>query len=75
MVTREQMASFLARALSLPTTSTDRFTDDETSIHEASINRLAAAGITGGCTATTFCPRAQVTRGQMAAFLYRGLAE
>lgn len=75
MVTREQMASFLARALSLPASSTDVFTDDESSIHEGSINRLAAAGITGGCTATTFCPRAQVKRGQMAAFLYRGLAE
>lgn len=74
-VTREQMASFLARALLLPTTSTDFFTDDESSAHEGDINRLAAAEITGGCTATGFCPRAQVTRGQMAAFLYRGLSE
>jgi hypothetical protein len=74
-VTREQMASFLVRALDLPATAVDRFTDDETSIHEGDINRLAAAGITGGCTATTFCPRADVTRGQMAAFLYRALAD
>jgi hypothetical protein len=74
-VTREQMASFLTRALKLPATSVDRFTDDETSIHEGDINRLAAAGITGGCTATTFCPRSVVTREQMAAFLYRSLAE
>jgi glucose/arabinose dehydrogenase len=72
-VTRQQMASFLVRALDLPGTGTDFFTDDEGSIHENDINRLAAAGITGGCTATTFCPHASVTREQMAAFLERAL--
>ena len=72
-VTRGQMAAFLDRALSLPATSTDYFTDDATSSFQGSINRLAAAGITGGCTATTFCPNAYVTRGQMAAFLDRAL--
>ena len=70
-VTREQMASFLARMFSLPATTNDYFTDDETSTHEANINRLAASGITGGCTTTTFCPRALVTRAQMASFLAR----
>jgi glucose/arabinose dehydrogenase len=72
-VTREQMASFLVRALGLPGTSTDFFTDDETSIHESDINRLAAAGITTGCTATTYCPRDPVRREQMASFLARAL--
>jgi hypothetical protein len=72
-VTREQMASFLARAFELPTTGTDFFTDDEASMHEANINRLAAAGITSGCTATTYCPKATVTREQLAAFLHRAL--
>ncbi len=72
-VTRGQMAAFLDRALSLPTTSTDYFTDDEGSLFETDINRLAAAGITTGCTPTTFCPNADVTRGQMAAFLDRAL--
>ena len=70
-VTREQMASFLTRAFDLPATSTDFFTDDNTSIHEGSINRLAASGITGGCAAGRFCPTSNVTREQMAAFLYR----
>ena len=70
-VTREQMASFLARMFSLPATTIDYFTDDETSIHEANINRLAAAGITTGCTATTFCPKALVSRAQMASFIAR----
>jgi hypothetical protein len=72
-VTREQMASFLARALDLPATTTNFFTDDDTSIHHGAINRLAAAGITGGCTATQFCPKDLVTRAQMASFLARAL--
>jgi hypothetical protein len=73
-VTRAQMATFLARALNLPPTGTDFFTDDNGSIYESSINRVAAAGITTGCTPTTFCPNANVTRGQMAAFLARALS-
>jgi hypothetical protein len=70
-VTREQMASFLARALALAPVGTDYFTDDAGSVHEAAINAIAAAGITSGCTATTYCPRGLVSRGQMAAFLHR----
>ncbi len=70
-VTREQMASFLRRAYTLPATGTDFFTDDEASPHEPDINRLAASGITRGCTPTTYCPMAPVTREQMVTFLYR----
>jgi CSLREA domain-containing protein len=70
-VTRDQMASFIAREFHLPSTATDYFTDDETSSHEADINRLAASGITAGCTPTTFCPTAAVSRDQMASFLAR----
>ena len=70
-VTRGQMAAFLDRALHLPGTTTDYFSDDNGTIFETDINRLAASGITTGCTATTFCPNADVTRGQMAAFLDR----
>jgi hypothetical protein len=72
-VTREQMASFLARALKLPATSRDYFTDDNTSAHQGDINRLAASGITGGCAPNRFCPKASVTREQMASFLARAL--
>ena len=72
-VTRGQMAAFLVRALGLPGTTTDYFTDDNGTTFESDINRLAAAGITKGCTATTFCPDLNVTRGQMAAFLHRAL--
>jgi hypothetical protein len=70
-VTRQMMAAFLARALDLPAATADYFTDDEASSMEGSINRVAEAGITFGCTATTFCPTATVTRAQMATFLVR----
>ena len=72
-VSRAQMASFLARALGLPSTGGDFFTDDEGSLHEADINRLAAAGITNGCGGGRYCPTDFVTREQMAAFLERAL--
>ncbi len=72
-VTRQQMASFLARGLQLPAASTDYFSDDDASPHQADINRLAASGITGGCAAGRFCPTDTVTREQMASFLARGL--
>ncbi len=75
LVSRGQMASFLARAFALPPTTTDFFTDDTGTTHEANINRVAAAGITSGCSPTTYCPTASVTRGQMAAFLRRALEE
>ena len=73
VVSREQMASFLARALDLAATATDYFGDDTGSIHEADINRVAAAGITNGCSPGSYCPTGIVTREQMAAFLHRAL--
>jgi hypothetical protein len=71
LVSREQMASFLARALHLSGAAPDAFTDDETSIHEPNINLVAREGIATGCGGTNYCPTADVTRGQMAAFLHR----
>ena len=65
------MASFLARALKLAGSAPDAFTDDETSIHEPNINLVAKAGVATGCGAGKYCPVANVTRGQMAAFLHR----
>ena len=38
-----------ARALDLPDTGTDYFVDDDGSVDEAGINKIAAAGITVGC--------------------------
>ncbi len=75
-VTRGQMAAFLTRALSLPTGTPGAFSDDDGSIFEQDIEALATAGITKGCNPPLndrFCPDDNVTRGQMAAFLFRGL--
>ena len=71
VITRAQMATFVAAALSLPPTSRDYFTDDDGTAYEGAINRIAAAGITTGCGAGRFCPGRDVTRAQMAAFLHR----
>jgi hypothetical protein len=65
------MASFLARALHLSGVAPDAFSDDETSIHEPNINLVARDGIASGCGNGKYCPLANVTRGQMAAFLHR----
>jgi glucose/arabinose dehydrogenase len=70
-VTRAEMAIFLDKELNLPSTGTDYFDDDDGKTGEASINRMAAAKITGGCGTRRFCPTSSVTRGQMAAFLLR----
>jgi len=72
-VTRGQMASFLARTMALPAATKDYFSDDNGTTHESSINKIAEAGITGGCEPGHFCPNASVSRAQMAGFLVRAL--
>ena len=49
----------------------DYFNDDDGNIHEANIDRAAAAGVASGCGSYIYCPSGSVTSGQMAAFLYR----
>lgn len=76
-VDRGQMAAFLRRALNLPASSTDHFSDDENSIFEADINAIAEAGITRGCNPplnSRYCPNDDVDRGAMAALLVRALS-
>ncbi len=74
-VTRRQMAMFIDRAIEppLPPTDQDFFDDDDGMTGEGSINRMAAAGITGGCGERRYCPGRSVTREEMAAFLVRAL--
>jgi glucose/arabinose dehydrogenase len=74
-VKRDEMASFLVRAFELPAPSADHFRDDERSVHERDIDALFEAGITRGCTATTYCPGNAVRRGEMTAFLHRALRD
>jgi glucose/arabinose dehydrogenase len=74
-VTRGQMAAFLVRAYGYTDPGKgDWFTDDDGTIFEGDIDRLATAGITLGCNPPTndhFCPGNQVRRDQMASFLGR----
>ena len=75
VVTRAQMAAFLARALELTGPAPDAFGDDDGMTHESSINLIAQAGVTTGCAPDRFCPSSPVTRGQMAAFLHRAFED
>ena len=73
VVTRAQMATFLARTLELEPAPPAGFRDTAGNVHEESIDSLAAASITAGCATDPprFCPDAPVTRAQMATFLVR----
>jgi hypothetical protein len=73
-VSRGQMAAFLVRAFGLTDLGSVDFADDDASVFESDIEKLATAGITKGCNPpsnTEFCPGQSVSRGQMAAFLHR----
>ena len=76
-VTRGQMAAFLVRALDLSDDGGgSKFIDDDGSVFESDIAKLAAAGITRGCNPPDndrFCPNDPVRRDQMASFLGRAL--
>ena len=74
ILTRAQMASIFVRALDLPASSNQPFTDTADTVHRADIDALATAGITKGCNPPAndrFCPYRKVTRGEMAAFIAR----
>jgi hypothetical protein len=77
-VTRDQMASYLVRAYEqhvgapLPEGG-NWYTDDDGSVHEASIGKAARAGFTGGTGPGRYTPRATTDRGQVASFLTRVL--
>jgi hypothetical protein len=78
-VSRAEMATFLIRSLELSApvpdpAQPDRFVDDDDSVHEEDIDKLASLDVTRGCNPPIndrFCPEDGVTRGQMAAFLNR----
>jgi len=76
---RDRMAAWMARAYALiaghelPAPTVDYFGDDA-ALHEADINRLAAAGIVQGTSPGVYSPRIGVRRDQMASYLARTLA-
>ena len=75
-VTRGEIAALLVRSFGYNERGAKTFTDDDTSVFEADIERLAAAGITTGCNPpanTRYCPNDRLTRAQMATLLVRAL--
>lgn len=75
-VTRGEMATFLLRAIehsggSVPAAARDHFTDDASSPHQTSLNRLADAGIVRGDGSGTVRPFDVVTRIEVAALIVR----
>jgi Bacterial Ig-like domain len=64
----------LDRALDLPTTTRDHFTDDDGMRHEGVIDRVAEAGLMRKCATSLFCPGDFVRRIDMAVFLVRAFA-
>ena len=76
MAKRLTRVGLVALMLAMPivVSAGHQFSDVPTShTFHAAIDHLYDARLTTGCTATRFCPDANVTRGQMAAFLGRGL--
>ena len=71
-LTREQMATFFARALKLEPTGSPF--GDVSSAHDGSVGALYREGIVNGCTSTAFCSRNDVTRAQTASMLSRHLS-
>jgi hypothetical protein len=79
IVTRGQMATFLARALPKATgqplaNTTDYFADDSGHVHELGINQITEALVAGGTASGAYAPGELVRRDQMASFLARVLA-
>jgi hypothetical protein len=69
-ITRDQLATFVANLAAaagrpLPSTTTNHFDDDNGSVHEGNVNRVASAGIMGSAT-RSFSPGLAVSRGSMA---------
>ncbi|MGA7269453.1 MAG: S-layer homology domain-containing protein [Acidimicrobiia bacterium] len=77
VVSRGEMAAFLVRARNYTDNGGgDLFVDDDTSVFEDDIDRLAAAGVAKGCNPPQndhYCPTDPVRRDQMASFLGRAL--
>ena len=75
LTTRFQAVRLVYRLQVSPAPATASFPVDVPTTHPfvRFVEAMAAAGITGGCGAGTYCPDAAVTRGQMAVFLATAL--
>ena len=74
---QREIAAFLVRATGyVDGGGGDLFVDDDGSVFESAIDRLATAGVTKGCNPPVnnrFCSDQPLTRAQVAAFLKRAL--
>lgn len=80
LVTRQQMASFIARAHDALNVDFDAFSDEGSfsdvvagSTHAPNIDRLLDAGVVQGFSDGTYRPALGVTRGQIALFISRSI--
>ena len=74
VVTRDQMASFIARATGTPLDGTIALADvPETAVHAEAIAALLTNGVAELCGPERFCPRDGLTRDDMAVWLANAL--
>ncbi|MGE7664317.1 S-layer homology domain-containing protein [Ureibacillus composti] len=73
VVTRGEFASYIARALELPTSTKYKFSDVKGSQLIREVQAAAGAGILSGYPDGTFRPNDKITRQQMAGMLYNAL--
>ncbi len=74
VLTRGEMAAFLARALNLTGASLRPFVDTDGSVHDEAIGQIASVGITTGCNPPSndrYCPDRFISRAEMASMLVR----
>jgi len=78
-VTRGQTAAFIVRGWALTDAGAgDWFIDDDDSVFNGDIDRLATARITLGCNPPTndrYCPERKLSRAEMSSFLARALRD
>lgn len=72
-VRRDQMATFLLKAIDLTPGGGSPFTDIAGNVHEPAIEAIFNAAITTGFEDSTYRPLLDVSRGQMATFLAKAL--
>lgn len=72
-ITREEFATYISKALKLPS-GPNQFNDvNAKSIYAPGINAAAKAGIVHGTTAKTFSPKQNITREQMSLMMDRAM--
>ncbi len=71
VVTRGQAAAFMWRMEGSPPAAAHGFHDVAADWQQEAVSWMAATGVTTGTSATTYSPEAPLTRGQLAALLWR----